>query len=54
MLYFSAVLIAVTVTDFREKLIPHEITYPSILLGILFSAFIRDDLIGTMAGIGGS
>jgi len=54
MLYFSAVLIAVTVTDFREKLIPHEITYPSILLGILFSAFIRDDMLGTMAGIGGS
>ncbi len=54
MLYFSAVLIAVTVTDFREKLIPHEITYPSILLGILFSACVRDDLVGTMAGIGGS
>lgn len=54
MLYFSSVLIAVTVTDFREKLIPHEITYPSILLGIMFSGLVRNDLIGTMAGIGGS
>ncbi len=54
MLYFSAVLIAVTVTDFREKLIPHEITYPSIIFGIIFSALVRDDLLGTMAGIGGS
>jgi prepilin signal peptidase PulO-like enzyme (type II secretory pathway) len=54
MLYFSSVLIAVTITDFREKLIPHEITYPSILLGIIFSSMVRDDLIGTMAGIGGS
>ncbi|MCC7528646.1 MAG: prepilin peptidase [Candidatus Melainabacteria bacterium] len=54
MLYFSSVLIAVSVTDFREKLIPHEITYPSILFGILFSGLVRNDLIGTMAGIGGS
>jgi len=54
MLYFSAVLITVTVTDFREKLIPHEITYPSIILGIFFSTVVRDDLVGTMAGIGGS
>ena len=54
MLYFSAVLIAVTVTDFREKLIPHEITYPSILLGIMFSGMVRNDMVGTMAGIGGS
>lgn len=54
MLYFSSVLIAVTVTDFREKLIPHEITYPSILLGIMFSGLVRNDFIGTMAGIGGS
>lgn len=54
MLYFSSVLIAVTVTDFREKLIPHEITYPSIILGIIFSSMVRDDLLGTMAGIGGS
>lgn len=54
MLYFSAVLITVTVTDFREKLIPHEITYPSIILGIIFSSMVRDDLVGTMAGIGGS
>lgn len=54
MLYFSAVLIAVTVTDFREKLIPHEITYPSIIVGIIFSALVENDILGTMAGIGGS
>lgn len=34
MLYFAATLVAITITDFREKLIPHEITYPAILLGI--------------------
>jgi leader peptidase (prepilin peptidase)/N-methyltransferase len=54
MLYFACTLIAVSVTDFREKLIPHEITYPSILIGILFSAFVRQDLLGAMAGIGAS
>lgn len=54
MTYFACALIAVTVTDFREKLIPHEITYPSIIIGILFSAFVRHDLLGAMAGIGAS
>jgi leader peptidase (prepilin peptidase) / N-methyltransferase len=34
MCVFAATLITVTVTDFREHLIPHEITYPSILLGL--------------------
>lgn len=52
MLVFACTLITVCVTDFREKLIPHEITYPSMLLGIAFSTFIRHDLLGTMAGIG--
>ncbi|MBX9687671.1 MAG: prepilin peptidase [Candidatus Obscuribacterales bacterium] len=53
-LIFASTLIAVTVTDFREKLIPHEITYPSMLIGIVFSAFVRGDLLGAMAGIGAS
>ncbi len=52
--FFACTLIAVTVTDFREKLIPHEITYPSMLLGILFSTVVRHDLPGAMAGIGAS
>lgn len=51
---FASTLIAVTVTDFREKLIPHEITYPSMLFGITFSALVRNDLLGAMAGIGAS
>lgn len=51
---FASTLITVTVTDFREKLIPHEITYPSMLFGIAFSAIIRGDLLGAMAGIGAS
>lgn len=50
---FTCTLIAVTVTDFREKLIPHEITYPSMIAGIIFSAW-RGDLLGAMAGIGAS
>lgn len=54
MLVFASTLIAVTVTDLREKLIPHEITYPSMLFGIAFSAIIRADLMGAMAGIGAS
>lgn len=53
-LWLAATLIAVTVTDFREKLIPHEITYPSIIVGILFSACVRQDILGAMAGIGAS
>jgi prepilin signal peptidase PulO-like enzyme (type II secretory pathway) len=51
-LFFVSVLIAVCITDFKEKLIPHEITYPAILLGIVFSAAVRKDLWGTLAGIG--
>lgn len=51
---FASTLITVTITDFREKLIPHEITYPSMLFGIAFSAIVRGDMLGTMAGIGAS
>jgi prepilin signal peptidase PulO-like enzyme (type II secretory pathway) len=53
-IFLACTLIAVTVTDFREKLIPHDITYPSMLVGILFSAIVRHDLLGAMAGIGAS
>jgi prepilin signal peptidase PulO-like enzyme (type II secretory pathway) len=52
MLVFFGILIAVCVTDFKEKLIPHEITYPSIMIGIAFSAWARQDLMPTLAGIG--
>ncbi len=52
MLYFVCVLITVSITDFKEKIIPHEITYPSILLGIIFSTTIRHDFMATLAGIG--
>lgn len=52
MMVFVSTLIAITVTDIREKLIPHDITYPSMLLGIAYSHFIRNDLLGTLAGIG--
>ncbi|MDZ4832638.1 MAG: prepilin peptidase [Candidatus Melainabacteria bacterium] len=36
MCLFAATLVTVTITDFREHLIPHEITYPSILLGLIY------------------
>jgi len=52
MLFFASVLVAVTITDFREKLIPHEITYPSILIGLFFSFAVRHDLLGALAGVG--
>lgn len=54
MLFFASTLIAITITDFREKLIPHEITYPAIILGLIFSGFVRHDFLGTMAGVGAS
>jgi prepilin signal peptidase PulO-like enzyme (type II secretory pathway) len=50
----ACTLIAVTVTDFREKLIPHEITYPSMIIGLCFSAIVRHDLLGALAGVGAS
>lgn len=52
MMVFVSTLIAITVTDLREKLIPHDITYPSMLLGLAYSHVIRNDLLGTLAGIG--
>jgi prepilin signal peptidase PulO-like enzyme (type II secretory pathway) len=53
-LFLACTLIAVSVTDFREKLIPHDITYPAMIVGIFFSAIVRHDLLGAMAGIGAS
>ena len=52
MAVFACTLIVVTITDFREKIIPHEITYPSMLFGIGFSVFVRHDALGSLAGIG--
>jgi leader peptidase (prepilin peptidase)/N-methyltransferase len=52
MLLFASTLIAVTVTDFKEKLIPHEITYPMVLVGLGFSQFFRNDLLGSLVGVG--
>lgn len=50
MCIYAATLITVTVTDFREHLIPHEITYPSILLGLIYFGMrhggVGDALIG--------
>lgn len=52
MAFFSCTLIAVTLTDLKEKLIPHEITYPSMLLGILYSSFFGTGFFNTMSGVG--
>ncbi len=53
MVFFVSTLIAICITDFREKLIPHEITYPALLLGIVFSSFYREGgLLNCLAGIG--
>jgi prepilin signal peptidase PulO-like enzyme (type II secretory pathway) len=64
MIFFACVLIAICITDFREKLIPHEITYPSILIGLLYTGMsanmrsqseamtkINHDLVGSLVGI---
>jgi prepilin signal peptidase PulO-like enzyme (type II secretory pathway) len=53
-IFFACTLIAVSVTDFREKLIPHEITYPAMIVGIIFSTVVRHDFFGAMTGIGAS
>ncbi len=50
--FFGSTMIAVSITDFKEKVIPHDITYPSLLTGLVFSTWIRHDLLGTLAGIG--
>jgi prepilin signal peptidase PulO-like enzyme (type II secretory pathway) len=53
MVIFVSIMIALCITDFREKLLPHEITYPSMLVGILYSAYTRQDgLMNCLAGIG--
>jgi prepilin signal peptidase PulO-like enzyme (type II secretory pathway) len=52
LLVLTVIFMAVTVTDFKEKLIPHEITYPSIVLGLLFSWQVRHDLLGSLVGVG--
>jgi prepilin signal peptidase PulO-like enzyme (type II secretory pathway) len=52
MLVFVSTLIAVSITDFMEKLIPHEITYPAMVAGIIFSVSVRHDFWTTLAGIG--
>ncbi len=52
MTVFSCTLIAVCITDFREKLIPHEITYPSMLLGIAYSGIVVGDVSSALIGIG--
>ncbi len=53
MVVFVSILIVLCITDFREKLLPHEITYPSMLLGISYSAFTRPDgLMNCLAGVG--
>lgn len=54
MLFFGCTLITICITDFREKLIPHDITYPAMLVGLCFSALVRHDFIGAMVGVGAS
>ncbi|CAN5289167.1 hypothetical protein BH10CYA1_BH10CYA1_28110 [soil metagenome] len=52
MLYFVTVLSCVCISDFKRRLIPHAITYPSIIVGILYSTLYRHDGIGALAGVG--
>ena len=52
MMIFTAVLIAICITDFKAKIIPHEITYPAIIAGIIFSIIIKANILGVLAGIG--
>ncbi len=51
-MFFVAVLVSVCITDFKAKIIPHEITYPAIILGVIFSAMTKSNVFGALAGIG--
>ncbi|HZT35695.1 MAG TPA: prepilin peptidase, partial [Nitrososphaera sp.] len=52
MCLFTCTLMAVTVTDFREKLIPHEITYPAILIGLTYFAIRHNSIADALIGAG--
>lgn len=52
MCIFAATLITVTITDFREHLIPHEITYPSIILGLIYFGIRHGNPAGALIGAG--
>jgi prepilin signal peptidase PulO-like enzyme (type II secretory pathway) len=54
MLTLGCTLITVSITDIKERVIPHDITYPAILAGLVFSTLLRNDLIGAMVGVGAS
>ena len=66
MLIFASTLIAICVTDFREMLIPHEITYPAMVIGLIYNGacsgmidhgmlmapHLKHDLAECMVGVG--
>lgn len=52
LMFFVSVLVSICVTDFKAKIIPHEITYPAIIIGIIFGIVTRGDVFGALAGIG--
>jgi prepilin signal peptidase PulO-like enzyme (type II secretory pathway) len=53
MAYFACMLITISITDFKEKLIPHDITYPSMLVGIIYSAYNPNvGILNSLAGAG--
>jgi leader peptidase (prepilin peptidase) / N-methyltransferase len=55
-LLFASAMIVLAVTDLRDRLLPNAITYPGIVAGLLFSAFLppglASALVGAVAGAG--
>jgi leader peptidase (prepilin peptidase) / N-methyltransferase len=55
-LVFASAMIVLAVTDLRDRLLPNAITYPGIVVGLAFSAFLPPGLtsatIGAVAGAG--
>ncbi len=51
-LALSYFLLAASITDFWTKLIPHDITYPAIIIGIIYSYWVKNDIMSCLAGIG--
>ncbi len=49
---FAYFLLSASITDFWSKLIPHDITYPAIIIGLVYAYFIKNDVMPALAGIG--
>jgi leader peptidase (prepilin peptidase)/N-methyltransferase len=50
-LLFASALIVLAVTDLQERILPNAITYPGVVLGLLFSIFLPPGLTSATLGV---